>query len=146
MPIAPMCKSSLPHAYFQLADSVLPNSDGPLSTVVPVLTIRAANREVKPVLDHPARQRGKTLCWPSDATLMGMANWVTVPQTHESFLCEKLFFKQFVKVFTRERNPLYGTESSTVAKLCYNVLFSGCIVGFIPNATVVMLTLLSHSD
>jgi len=31
------------------------NSDGPLSMAVPVSTIRAANREVKPVLDYPAR-------------------------------------------------------------------------------------------
>ena len=38
----------------------------------------AANREVKPVLDYPARQRGRTLRWPSDAALMGVANWVTV--------------------------------------------------------------------
>ena len=52
--------------YFQPADSILPNSDGPLSTAVPVSTIGAANREVKPV------------CWPSDAALMDMANWDTV--------------------------------------------------------------------
>ena len=71
LPIAPMCKSSLPLtmlAYFQHADSVLPNSDRPLSMAVPVSTIRAANREVKPVLDYPARKGGRTLRRPSDAT------------------------------------------------------------------------------
>ena len=73
-----MCKSSLPFAYFRRTDSILPNSDGPLSTAVPVSTIRAANREVKLVLDYPARQRERTLHWPSDAMLMGVANWVTV--------------------------------------------------------------------
>jgi len=61
-------------AYFQSADSVLPNSDGPLSMAVPVSIIRAANREVRPVLDYPARQRGRTLSRPSDATLMGVVN------------------------------------------------------------------------
>ena len=77
---APTCKSSLPltmFAYFQRADSVLPNSDGTLSMAVPVSTIRVANREVKPVLDYPARKRGRTLHWPSDAVLMGVANWDT---------------------------------------------------------------------
>ena len=38
-------------AYFQHVDSVLPNPDGPLSMAVPVLTIRAANREVILVLN-----------------------------------------------------------------------------------------------
>jgi len=76
-------------AYFQRADSVLPNSDGPLSTAVPVSTIMAANRDVKPVLHYPARQRGRTLRPPSDAMLMGVVNWVTV--ISESFLLEKLF-------------------------------------------------------
>ena len=38
---------------------------------------------------------------------MGVANWGTA--IRESFLHENLIFKQFVKVFTRERNPLYGT-------------------------------------
>jgi len=93
-------------AYFQCTDSVLPNSDGPLSTAVPVSTIRAANREVKPVLHYPARQRGRTLRLPSDATLMGVVNWVTVNQ--RKFSPRKTIVKQFLKVLTRERNPLYG--------------------------------------
>ena len=38
---------------------------------------------------------------------MGVANWVTA--IRESFLHENLIFKQFAKVFTRERYPLYGT-------------------------------------
>ena len=67
-------------AYFQRTDSVLPNSDGPLSTAVPVSKIRAANREVKLVLGYPAQQRGRTLRQPSDAMLMGVVNWVTVNQ------------------------------------------------------------------
>ena len=37
-------------AYSQRADSVLPNPDGTLSTAVHVVTVRAANKEAKPVL------------------------------------------------------------------------------------------------
>jgi len=81
-------------AYFQRTDFVLTNLDGPLSTAVPVSAIRAANREVKPVLDYPAQQRGRTLRWPSDA------NWVTVDP--RKFSLRKPIFKQFAKVFTRE--------------------------------------------
>ena len=43
-------------AYFQHAD---PNLDGLLSMAVPVLTIRAANKEVKPVLDLSSSAKGK---------------------------------------------------------------------------------------
>jgi len=38
-----MCNLSLPFAYFQHTDSVLPNSDGPLSTAVPVSTVKAVS-------------------------------------------------------------------------------------------------------
>ena len=57
-------------AYFQGTNSKL---DGPLSTAVPVPTIRAANKEVKLVLDLSSMadpQRGRTLRWPSDAMLI----------------------------------------------------------------------------
>ena len=43
---------------------------------------------------------------------MGVANWVTA--IRESFLHENLIFKQFAKVFTRERNPLYGISAIPV--------------------------------
>ena len=56
------------------------------SAIVPVSTIRASYREGRPVLDYPARQWERTLCWPSNAALIGVVNWVTI-----SFLCEKLF-------------------------------------------------------
>ena len=46
-------------AYFQCAYSIVPNPDGPLLMAVPVSKIRAANREVKPVLGYPAQQRGR---------------------------------------------------------------------------------------
>jgi len=100
-----MCKSSLPltmFAYFLRTDSTLPNSDGPLSTAVPVSTIRAANREVKPVLDYPAWQTGRTICQPSDVMLMGVVNWVTVNQ--RKFLCEKLF-QAFHESFHPRKKP-----------------------------------------
>ncbi len=44
--------------YFQRSDSVLPKPEGPLSTVVPASGIKAANAEVKPVLEAGTSKRG----------------------------------------------------------------------------------------
>ncbi len=44
--------------YFQRSDSVLPKPEGPLSAVVPASGIKAANAEVKPVLEAGASKRG----------------------------------------------------------------------------------------
>ena len=105
---APTCKSSLPltmFAYFQHADFVLPNLDGPLLTAAPVSTIRAANREVKLVLDYPARQRRRTLRWPSNAALMV---WWTGYFKFTKDFSVKNYFQAICEVFTCERNLLYG--------------------------------------
>jgi len=99
-------------AYFQCTDSVLPNSDGSLLTAVPVLTIRVANREVKLVLDYPARQRGRTLHWPSDAALMGVANWDTV--NPRKFSPKKKLFSSNSRKFS----PVKEARYTGVPKLC----------------------------
>jgi len=68
----------------------------------------------------PAQQRGRTLCWPSNATLMDVANWVTI--NLQTFSPQKSIFKQFSKLFTCERNPLYGMHKVGVWRLQrYNV-------------------------
>ena len=112
---APTRKSSLlltMFAYFQRADYVLTNLDGPLSTAVPVSTIRAATREVKAVLDYPARQRGRTLHWPSDA------NWVSV--NPQKFSPQKLFSSN-----SRKFSPAIKTHYAVLAQTCLRAWLIG---------------------
>ena len=99
-------------AYFQRADYILTNLDGPLSTAVPVSTIRAATREVKAVLDYPARQRGRTLRWPSDA------NWVTV--NPQKFSPQKLFSSN-----SRKFSPAIKTHYAVLAQTCLRAWLIG---------------------
>ncbi len=56
--INPWCAMAL---FNQRSDSVLPKPEGPLSTVVPASGIKAANAEVKPVLEAGASKRGTYL-------------------------------------------------------------------------------------
>ncbi len=58
--INPWCAMAL-FKYFQRSDFVLSNPEGPLSTVVPASGIKAANAEVKPVLEAGASRCGTYL-------------------------------------------------------------------------------------
>ena len=60
-------------AYFQCADLVLPNPDGPLLAALPVLTISAANKEVKAELDLSSMAEGKNPTLTSKQWLYGVA-------------------------------------------------------------------------
>ena len=80
---------------------------------------------------YPARQRGRTLRWPSDASLMGVANWVTV--NLQKFSPRKTIFKQFAKVFTAKETRYTVTPKTGWGKGLRKHAQFGCLLLHVLN-------------